>query len=806
MQHWPKIALRIIAILIVLFIVLYSAIALYISSNKKSLLATVTSELNNSLNGTMEVGDMEPTFFRTFPAISLTLENVVLKDSLWQKHKRTLLQAKYLDVSVNILALITGTIRVNKIGINTASVYLYTDSGGYSNTSVFKRKSVTVNKGKEESSAEVRRFTFKNVGFIMDNRQSDKLFRFLIKDLRSRVDYSFDGWEADISTNTLVKDLAFNTNKGSFLKDKELKGRFRINYVDDTGIIELLPGKTLIGGDNFTLGGSFDTSKKPAEFKITVAAENVMWNRVTAILPANISAKLNMFSFRRPISANALIGGSFAPGGKPSVDVRCNIRNNELNSPGGVVSNCNFDGFFSNHYIPGKGFTDENSVVKMYRFTGHYYDIPFTIDTAFVHNLTKPVASGTFRSRFEINSLNEVMGNDLLKFNRGTADLNLKYRADLVDFRLRKPFINGTITIKDADIDYVPRKLNFRNSSIALAFTGNDLFMNNIRVQSGKSTLSMQGKVENFMNLYYTAPEKILFNWSIKSPQINLGEFLGFLAARKNISRRPRRSKNDDFADQLNTVLEKSKVNMEIKLDKVIYDRFTATDVNASLYMSDDGINMKNISLRHAGGTIRLKGSVSHKGALNRFSIDSRVANVDVRRFFYSFNNFGLESLTHENLRGFLFSKVRMSGGITDEGKTIPRSYQGSIIFDLKKGALIGFDPIKKAGKFAFPFRDLDHITFSNLNGKFDVRGEKVIINPMMISSSVLNMNVAGIYSMGKGTNIALDVPLRNPKKDENITDKKEINERRMKGIVLHILATDGEDGKIKFKWNRNRD
>jgi hypothetical protein len=59
---------------------------------------------------------------------------------------------------------------------------------------------------------------------------------------------------------------------------------------------------------------------------------------------------------------------------------------------------------------------------------------------------------------------------------------------------------------------------------------------------------------------------------------------------------------------------------------------------------------------------------------------------------------------------------------------------------------------------------------------------------------------------MGKGTNIAVDVPLRNPKKDADITDKEEKKARRMKGIVLHLLATDGEDGKIKIKLNRNRE
>lgn len=241
-------------------------------------------------------------------------------------------------------------------------------------------------------------------------------------------------------------------------------------------------------------------------------------------------------------------------------------------------------------------------------------------------------------------------------------------------------------------------------------------------------------------------------------------------------------------------------------LDKVIYDKFVASNADAHISMGPSGMVLNNIRVNHGGGFLNMTGNVVQQGGLNRFTLNTKISNVNIREFFYSFNNFGQKSFTHKNLRGYLFSRSRISGSITDQGKIVPRSFNGFVIFDLRKGALLSFDPIKKVGKFAFPFRDLDNITFSNLNGKFDIRGEKVNINPMKISSSVLNMDVAGVYSLGKGTNIALDVPLRNPKKDEDITDKKEIDKRRMKGIVLHILATDGEDGGIKFKWNKNHD
>jgi hypothetical protein len=173
------------------------------------------------------------------------------------------------------------------------------------------------------------------------------------------------------------------------------------------------------------------------------------------------------------------------------------------------------------------------------------------------------------------------------------------------------------------------------------------------------------------------------------------------------------------------------------------------------------------------------------------------VNNVDVNKFFYAFNNFGMETLTAENLRGIASSNVAVSGSVTNDGVLVPKSMYGNVSFGLKKGQLLNFDPVRKVGKFAFPFRDMNTIEFYNLRGNFDIAGEKITIHPMQINSSVLNMDVEGVYSFGKGTQIYIDVPLRNPKKDKEITDKKELAERRNRGIVVHLTAEDDKDGKV---------
>jgi hypothetical protein len=805
MPRWSKITLKILGSLVLLILLVYTGLGAYVNFNKKALLLTITKQLNSNLNGSMTVESMDPTFLRGFPGVSIGLKNVIVKDKQWARHKHTLLESKNFNLSVNTLGLLTGTIEIDKIGIDNATIYLYTDTTGYSNTSVFKKKDKNKKPTQEGggSDMEVRKFDLNNVKFIMDNQKGHKLFEFVVDDLKGDIDYSWSDWEANIRMKTFVKSLAFNTRRGSFIKEKLLSGPFNIKYTDKDGIINIAPNTLNIGDDPFIIGASFDTSKGNTDFKINIEVKEILWRNASALLAPNISTKLNMFNLDRPIHVFCTIAGNMGPGGDPAITVKAVVKENKLTTPGGSVDNCSFAGTFTNKYVKSKGTSDANSSIKLYGFKGIYAEMPFSIDTASINDLDSPIATGVFKSKFEISKLNNVIGDNMLKFGKGTADVNLAYKADMVNFVLSKPYVKGVIDIKNADVTYVPRKVSFKNTAIALNFTDRDLFIKNIRLQSGKSIVYMDGSIANFLNLYYNSPEKIQLNWKIRSPQLHLGEFIGFLGTRKPKAKK--RTPKSNFSDNLNEAFEMSKVNMNIKVDKVYYNKFLATNANADLLLSESGIAIRNVTVKHAGGSLKLNGSVTQNRGVNRFTVHTALTNVDISHFFYAFDNFGLSSLTSKNLRGYLFSKTDISGMIGEQGNLLPRSLNGTVIFDLKEGALLNFDPIKSVGKFAFPFRDMDNITFNNLNGKFDVNGEKVIINPMQISTSVLNMDVAGVYSMGQGTNIAVDVPLRNPKKDEDITDKRQIKERRMKGIVLHLLATDGEDGKIKIKLNRNR-
>ncbi|TKB96545.1 AsmA family protein [Pedobacter cryotolerans] len=809
MQRWLKISLKILAGLFTLIIVVWLGAAYYINHNNKSILNTILTQLNANVNGKIEVGSMETTLLKGFPGVSVSLKKVQLRDSLWAQHKHDLLNAKDIDVSLNIFSLIAGNIKINKIGINNAGVYLYTDSNGYSNTSMFKSK--TPGKPvseKDQQAFEIKKIAFNNVNLVVDNQKRLKLFNFLVEELNGNIDYPDSGWNGNIKLKTLVKNFAFNTKKGSFLKDKQLEGTLVAHYNNETKAVTIEPKKLSIGGDEFIIGAKIDLAKDQSAFAISVRADKILYKNIALLLSPNISSKLLKFAIDEPI---AVVGNIIDDGSKnssdPLIDVRMTVKKNTITIPSGQLTDCSFTGAFKNREVANKPIGDENSAIRFYNLTGNYYNAPLKIDTFSITNLARPLAAGLVTAQFPLTNLNQSIGGETFNFKKGTANMRLYCKADIDNFMFTKPIISGTVDIKDADITYIPRNMKLVNSSLTLNFNQKDLNITGSRFQLGNSILNMSLSIENFLNFYYTDPSKILVNLKLSSPQLSLNEFIPFLATRKAVKRKPV-SKNSikEVSDQLSAVLEAAKVNIQLNVNRAIYKRFVATNLNANIAMLTDGIYFNKLSVKHAGGSLSMTGNLKQTGAINKFTMNAIVSRVNVKEFFYGFENFGQTSITNKNLKGFLSAKVNTSGSITDNGTIVKRSMYGKVNFNLSKAALVNFEPLQMVQKLAFANRDFTNIAIDNLDGTLILNGDKITISPMQVNTSVLNFNMKGIYGLERGTDIAMDIPLRNPEKDKELSNREERRQARMKGIVLHLKAIDDGKGGLKVRWNKDHD
>lgn len=791
---------------LLLLLALVGSAAWYVKTHKEKVRTELLAQLNENLDGKLTIGEMEPEFFTSFPRLSLRLENVHLRDSRFESHKKEFLSAGKVEFAVNAWALLRGKVDVAKINIENASVCVFKDASGYSNTSVFKKKKKE-NPSEEKSglAASLRKFSFQNVTFIADNRQRNKFFHYKINSLKGKVDYDGSDWNATADLDGFAHSMSFNRDHGSFMKENKLQGHFEVSYDADAKKMTIAPNDLTIGDVDFTVSADFEFPENGAPFKISIKADEILWSQASGLLSSNIREKLDLFKLDKPIVVSCDLDGDFDSFDDPVIIVKSKIRDNTLETPGGTINHCNFDGLFHNTYVKGKGSVDANSMILLKNLTGEYGAVPFSMPQFSIYNLEVPVARGKVSSRFEIPQLNSLVDKELLDFQGGSGKFDLDFTADVNDFTLVRPQIKGRLSITDASLNYARRNFPCRDLDIDLNFTDAALLIEKLSLQTGKSRMELHGKIDNFLKFYYENPELIQADLHLKSQQLNLSELIGF-AGSKSAKAKKSKKKSGNFTNELSEFLDKSKLKMDVDAKAVHYKKFVATGVRASAFVGEETIALENARFATSGGTVKLSGKIARNN-ISIFDFKSEVMGVNVSEFFRQFDNFGMESFNASNLRGRFYFVADFRGKLRGLSDLVPKSLHGNAKFTLKNGALLKFDPIRNVGKFAFPNRDLNNIVFSDLNGGFTLKGEKVELVPMRISSSVINLDLEGIYSFGKGTEMYIDVPLRDPKRDRDITDKKELAERRHRGVVVHLLAADDpETGKVKMKLTRKRD
>lgn len=779
-----------------LILIFFIGLRIYFIQNKESIMTEINQKINDNISGHASIGDVGYKFLIGFPNFTVVLNKVELRDSLYAVHKRSVLKAEEIEVRLNVLSLLHKKVDIEKVVLIDTKLDLFKDKNGVSNSNIFKPKPKT-NKPKSETETEIDEVDFKNVVFISQNLQRNKLFHFEVASLKSKINYTDDGWETDLYLDVFAKSMAFNTVKGSFIKDKRVKGKLAVQFSKAKNKIDVLTEELGIGDDDFNIKASFGLDKDHPMMDINIKT-HILWLNAAHLLDPHIFKILNHFNITKPLDAQCSIKGDMNAEGDPEIVVDAQIKDNVLISSEGETKDCSFEGRYTNNFKNGLGYNDINSAVIVKNFTGNYKGIPVVIPNAAINNLEKPVATGDLHSKFEVENLGNVFGDEFIKFNGGTANVDLKFNVNIVDLQISKPRFTGKVNIEKANMLLRSKNLTFQ-TNVLLDFTDQALFIRNIKYQRDKNIFFLDGKIDNFLNLYYDDPAKMVAVLNINSPFMDVKKFMSVLAHSEKKKEVKKVASKSDIKKRI-TLVEKCQVVLNLNLDKMVYSNLTAKNAKIIIVAKNRQFFVKQGAIETCGGKITFASQLIPNGNLFDVKTNVNIATVDIPQFLTSFKNFGITSFQPHNIKGSLSATADMSVKMTQNGDLVDDSAKGNLQYDIKNGSLSDFKPIIKIGKFAFPNRDVKHIVFNDLSGQLNMSGSLVNVDYFKVSSNVLNFDVEGIYSFKKGTKLGLIIPLRNPEEDYKIKDKKEREAKRYKGIVLHLLVVDGKNGEMKIK------
>jgi len=773
-----------------------------VSYNKASILLTVKKELNGRINGEVTIGDIDASFFQTFPRVSFGLYKITIRDSLWKQHQHDLLQADKVFADLNIFKLFTGQLSVDKIIIEKATAYLYTNSAGYANTNIIRSREAP----SKNNSFKIPSIEIKNSTLFIEKADRNKFFSFSIGKLNANPKNSEPGKPVlfDINLTALIHKMAFNQQKGSFVEEKQVSGKFKLQFNPNSKILEFENIHLSVDRHPFVFTGKFFLGEVPALFNLTINTENIPYKKATALLTSNIRKKLDQYDIGNNItSINTILDATDPDDHNPSIHLTVIIKRSNIITPFANFADASFTGSFINERIKGRGRIDENSTLVFRSFSGTWQNVQLNSDTITVNNLLHPFLSCDIHSNFNLVAFNTLTDYQTIEFTKGTGALDIVYKGPILDQDSLERTVNGTFNLDSASLTYLPRNFLLKDCNGKIRFENKDMYIDKLIAHTSGSELNIDAGIKNLFSLIDKNAEKPILDCSITSPKLNLTDFTPFLKRKKAaIEKKKRKILIIKTVSKIMGVVNDAEVHLQLKAKQLIYKKFYATNVSAGILLSNDKVELNNVLLGHAGGTLTLTGSLLNNPDNNAVLVRSKMHEMDINKLFLAFDNFGQHAITDKNLKGKLGADINMSGMISEKAEIIPNSLKGTIDFNIRDGELIQFEPVEKISQTVFKERDFSDIHFAELKDKFDIDGTKIKVNRMEIHSTALNMFVEGTHDLKNGTDISIQIPLSNLKEKNINIEPINRGVKSKTGVSVRLRAKTGEDGKLKISWD----
>ena len=804
MQKLKKYSFWFLSIIVGIFLLISIASYFYVSANKKSIIQKITTQLSQNIRGEVSITDADISFFKNFPSVTVELNNALIKDSLFNQHHQPLLVAKQVFVRLSWSSLLSRKIVVNKIRIDDAAMNIFTDTSGYTNGYLLKGKktdSITV-KTDASSPLELRQLELNKIAITLSDAVKQKLYSVTVNHIDAAFDKKDSLQTIHLNTNINLNKLAFNLPNGSFATNHLFEGKFDVLVNDKQPSLSFNNIKVQLSKQPFVFTGKF-VFTNDAVFNLQVQSKQIGYDFARSLLTKKIADAILLASLEKPFDIDATIGGPLN-GGEPSVNVKWNVTNNVLHNKFIDFTNCSFGGYYTNEVAAGLPKNDPNSKIVADKFTGTWQGFVFTTPQISINNLTAPTLVCNLTSQTDVTAFNNLFETDAIVAQSGKASMNINYNGPLENHDKFNTSVTGNIDFRNSALLYTPKNVQLTNCNGSIFFTENDLIVKDLGCNVEGNKIVMQGKATNLLKLVNNATNKIDLNWSIYSPQLNLQPLKRLFVNNAPVKKVIKKKSASLKASQINNILTNGNIILAVKADKLLYQKFRADNVKATISLLENKWILNNAGLQHADGAMTISGTLTTLKSNNiQASVNLNMQNMDIKKVMNSFNNFGLKGIAADNLTGKFFCNINTIATLNNELEPYPKSIDGTVQFSLKNGSLVNYQPMKSLQKFIFKNRDFDNISFAELKDTVTIKDQKITINRMEIQSNVLSMFVEGLYDLnGKQTDLSIQVPLSNLKKRDStyIPTNKGINKNG--GASVFIRAKPNDKGEMKFSYD----
>jgi hypothetical protein len=691
------------------------------------------SAVNRELSTKIEIGRYNLSLLRKFPRASVELQDVSVLSSVGYNRKEfkneetdTLLKVKSVFLEFAMTDILRGNYKIGRITLADGKLNLLSDSSGRVNYEVTKpSESASASEGNMVINLD--RITISGINVRYINRATSLGINGLVRSGRLKSRIAGNDFDLNCTSAFLIRSFEIFSSPVKVNAEGSLDLSL---HQSDSGTV-FRKGDLKLESFRFGLTGSVSSSDN-ADLLIT--GRNIDLGRIKKYLPEEYAAKLAGYSPEGIVKTECRISGKISRKENPGIDLSVSLSKGRIGYKDSdtELRDLQFSGSFTN----GALHRPETFILKAdsYRFRIGSAEWKGSFSLA---DFTHPSVKALFSGDIIPEELMSFLPEPVLKSAKGSLRLNLTFNGSL-----QKKAKYGISDLLDLDphADISFRSLSFQGREKGLKIddvTGSIMLAKNLWADELSFTwlgqrFRINGEFRNFPEWLAGKPSVLQMSGDVAAEDMNAALFLPDSTETKNGKASALILPGDIRAD------------VSFRLRNFRWDRFEAGEIAGTVRYSPGRVELGGLKISALDGTTegscylvqnRTRGFLSHG--------DFTFGNIDIKKAFNSFRNFGQDFIVAANLAGSLSGNLSLlmpldsmlnpeSKGLTAEGKYV-----------LVNGALTSFEPVKALSDY-IELSELENITFSKLENELFIRDRYVAIPQMEIKSSAADFTVSG--------------------------------------------------------------
>lgn len=287
----------------------------------------IKAVVNRSIDGEVSFSKARLSFFNHFPALTLTLHNFTMKGSTPFK-KDTLLSADEVAFGIDIPAMISGNLKIDKFFLTDADVHVIVNQKGDANYNVFKSSggidSSSTSSGDTSTSLKIEKIIIEHSHVLYDDSSAGILIN------ADGVDYTGKGDLSkaifDLTSHLTIDSLDLYLEREPYILKKRINANLLTSINTNSLALKFEKNKLRINQLPLDFTGKFDFLPRGYFMDFRIKSRDAGLSDLLSVLPPSYQGWLKKTKVSGDANVIASLTGNYLSGGDTMPDLSLSMK------------------------------------------------------------------------------------------------------------------------------------------------------------------------------------------------------------------------------------------------------------------------------------------------------------------------------------------------------------------------------------------------------------------------------------------------------------------------------------------------